>query len=294
MKKRLLALAMLLLLCFSGTAEFSRAHAAARKVYVTANTLKVYKKAKTSSQLLGTMAYGEKLTRVATSGSWAKVKNSAGAVGFCKKSALSTKNPNTLKKTVYIKADNTKVYQRPNTSSKVLMKLKRNSKYTAVAKTGDGKWYRLKNGSHYGYVQVSQTSAAKLTAAKAASKADKIVSLAQKQKGKGYAYGAEGANKFDCSGLTYYVYKNAAGVTLKRSSAQQAADGRFKKISSLSSVKKGDLLCFITGSGSKADHVGVYIGGSKFVHASQSKGKVLVSELTSYWKEAFLCARRIV
>ena len=292
MKRRILALLMLALFCLAAAGEFTAACAAAQKVYVSSNTLKVYKKAQTSSSVLGTMGYGEKLTRIATSGNWAKVKNSSGAVGYCKKSGLSTKNLNSIKKTVYINAANTKVYKLPSTSSKVLMRLKLNSKYTAVAKTADGNWYRLKNGGNYGYVQVKHTSASKVAVVKT-TKADEIVQLARNQVGKSYAYGAEGPNKFDCSGLTYYVYKNAAGKTLKRESKAQASDGRFKKISAYSSVKKGDLLCFDTGSG-YVDHVGVYIGDGKMVHASQSKGEVITSDLSSYWKKAFICARRIV
>ena len=294
MKKRMLAVLILCLFCLLGSGDFLPAQAASKKVYVVSNTLKIYKKASTSSKAISTVSYGQKLTRVATSGSWAKVKNSAGKVGYCKKSSLSGKNPNNLSKTVYISAANTKVYQRPSTSSKVLMKLKLNSKYKAVAKTRDGKWYRLKNGSSYGYVQVKYTSSKKVAAAAKPGKTDQIASLAQKQLGKGYAYGAEGPGKFDCSGLTRYVYKNAAGKTLRRTSEDQAADSRYKKITSLSSLKKGDLLCFITGGGSKCDHVGVYIGNNKFVHASQSKSEVVTSALTDYWKDAFLCARRIV
>ena len=290
MKKRVIAALMLCLFCIFGLP----AQAASQKVYVVANTLKIYKKASTSSKTISTISYGQTLTRIATSGSWAKVKNSGGKIGYCKKSSLSAKNPNTLNKTVYINAANTKVYQRPSTSSKVLMKLKLNSKYKAVARTKDGKWYRLKNGGNYGYVQAKSISFSAVSAPSKPTKADKIAALAQKQVGKGYAYGAEGASKFDCSGLTHYVYKHAAGKTLRRASADQASDGRYKKITSLSSLKKGDLLCFDTGNGGECDHVGVYIGGSKFVHASQSKSRVVTSSLTDYWKDAFLCARRIV
>lgn len=294
MKKRILAAAMLLLFCLFGTGEWMCAQAASKTVYVLSNTLKIYKKPKTSSKRISTAAYGQKLTRLAVSGSWAKVKTSSGSVGYCKKSGLSAKNLNTLSKIVYIKTSNAKVYQRPATSSKVLMKLKRNAKYKAVAKTKDGKWYRLKNGSSYGYIQAKHTSSAPVNTSSTVSKADRITALAKKQLGKSYAYGAEGTSRFDCSGLTYYVYKAAAGKTLCRTSADQADDGRYKKIGSLSDVKKGDLLCFITGGGSEADHVGVYIGGGKFIHASQSRGRVVTSSLTDYWKDAFLRARRIV
>jgi len=293
MKKRILAMLMLALFCFVCTAEILPARAAAKKVFVTANTLKIYNKTSASARTVATAAYGQAISCLATSGGWAKVK-CGGRIGFCKKSALSAKNPNFLNKIVYINAANTKVYQLPSASSRVLMKLKINSRYRAVAKTPDGSWYRLKNGAYYGYVPVKYTSSTKVSPPAQTTAADKIVALANKQLGKGYAYGAEGPNRFDCSGLTFYVYKNAAGKTLRRTSEDQAADGRFKKISTLSSVRKGDLLCFITGSGGKCDHVGVSIGGGKFIHASRSTGKVIVSSFTDYWKDAFIWAKRIV
>lgn len=289
MKKRILALFMLFLLGLNTVGSIP-AQAAAIPVYVISNTLNVYKKAATSSKRLGVMSYGQGLYCLAVSGKWAKVKNSSGSVGYCAKSGLSKKNPNTLSKDVYISANNTRVYRYPSAKSKVLGKLACNAKLKAVAVTADGKWVRVKGGSRYGYVAKSALSTSK----KGVSKGQKIADLAAKQLGKGYSYGAEGGGKFDCSGLCYYVYKNAAGVSLKRTSDQQASDGRFKKISAMSELKQGDLLCFNTG-GNGVDHVGIYIGGGKFVHASASKGQVVSSKLnTGYYRSSFCWARRIV
>ena len=41
-----------------------------------------------------------------------------------------------------------------------------------------------------------------------------VVELACAQVGKQYVWGTEGPNTFDCSGLTLWAYKNAAGISL--------------------------------------------------------------------------------
>ena len=162
MKKKFIA--VLLLVCVLAgllPAELS-ALAASQTVYVTANTLPVYKTYSTSSKVLGTMSYGESMTLLATNSSWAYVKNSAGATGYCKLSGIGTSNPNKYSEKIYINSSNVKVYKKPDTSSGVMMTLSKNASYTAVAKTSDNEWARLKNGSAYGYVQMKYISTSKV------------------------------------------------------------------------------------------------------------------------------------
>ena len=129
----------------------------------------------------------------------------------------------------------------------------------------------------------------------ATTRAEKVAALAIQQVGKKYAYGAEGPSTFDCSGLTYYIYKAAAGVTLKRNSYDQGMDGRFTTITSISSLKAGDLLCFNTSGGTDVDHVAVYVGNNLFVNASETAGVVKYGSLgDDYYKSAFKWGKRIV
>ena len=58
-------------------------------------------------------------------------------------------------------------------------------------------------------------------------------------------------------------------------------------------LQVGDLVFF--GYGSYANHVGMYIGGGNFVHASTPSTGVRVNSLDeSYYKTRFLCGRRII
>lgn len=99
--------------------------------------------------------------------------------------------------------------------------------------------------------------------------------------GSRYVNGGSGPNAFDCSGLTQWAYRQN-GVSLPRTaSAQYGATSRVSK----SSLKAGDLVFFsgTTGRGG-ITHVGIYIGGGRFVHAGTSRTGVTTANLnSSYW-----------
>ncbi len=103
-----------------------------------------------------------------------------------------------------------------------------------------------------------------------------------------YVWGAEGPRAFDCSGFTKYIYKQF-GVSLPHYSGSQFGEGRAVSRSELSA---GDLVFFNT-EGS-ISHVGIYIGGGKFVHAANSRTGVIVSSLSEgYYYNRFAGARRV-
>ena len=111
-----------------------------------------------------------------------------------------------------------------------------------------------------------------------------IVAYAKKFLGCRYVYGTAGPKTFDCSGLTSYVYKHF-GYSLSRTSGGQRSNGKNVKKSDL---EPGDILCF-TG------HVGIYIGGNKFIHAANPRKGVIISSLSeSYYVKNYITARRIL
>ncbi|WP_439001756.1 C40 family peptidase [Pediococcus damnosus] len=106
---------------------------------------------------------------------------------------------------------------------------------------------------------------------------NKIYTNARKQLGKRYVYGAVGPNRFDCSGLSKYVYKKAINKTLPRTAQSQY--NSYKKAST-SSRKQGDLVFF--GSSKKnISHVGIYVGSGKMIDA-QNRG-VITEKVASPW-----------
>ncbi len=89
------------------------------------------------------------------------------------------------------------------------------------------------------------------------------------KQGSPYEWGATGPDSFDCSGLVQWAYKQA-GVSLPRSTYSQESAG-----SSVSqdSLKPGDLMFFNGG-----EHVGIYVGGGKVVHAPTEGENVKVTQ----------------
>ena len=70
---------------------------------------------------------------------------------------------------------------------------------------------------------------------------------------------------FDCSGLIKYVYRDAAGISLPRSTREMIVM-RAPTVD-INSLQSGDLVFFATGGGSQVSHAGIYVGEGRFVHA---------------------------
>lgn len=98
---------------------------------------------------------------------------------------------------------------------------------------------------------------------------------------------------FDCSGLIGYVYRDAAGISLPRSTREmigmQAPDvGK-------NALQTGDLIFFATNGGSQVSHAGIYVGEGRFVHAPATGGTVKLDSLSkAYWQKAYLSAKRVL
>ncbi len=106
-----------------------------------------------------------------------------------------------------------------------------------------------------------------------------------------YRYGGTSPEEgFDCSGLIWFAANEASGVTLPRTTAALAKQGREVKRDEL---QRGDLVFFNT-MGRRYSHVGIYLGNGKFVHAPSSGGVVRIEKLAvNYWNKRFNGARRI-
>lgn len=116
-----------------------------------------------------------------------------------------------------------------------------------------------------------------------------IVKTAAKYKGVPYKFGGTTPKGFDCSAYVQYVF-GKHDAKLARTADAQVLDGIFVLKSKL---KPGDLVFFSTYA-SGASHVGIYAGSGKFWSASTSRGVVLDSLDTGYWKEHYYGARRVL
>ncbi|MGW4423021.1 C40 family peptidase [Streptosporangium sp. NPDC004631] len=121
-------------------------------------------------------------------------------------------------------------------------------------------------------------------AARQRTKARKAVSVAKRQIGDPYRWGATGPGAFDCSGLVQYAWRKA-GVSLPRVTYSQYRVVR-KKVS-WSRLHPGDLL-FFYGKG----HVGMYVGHGRMVHSPSSGKTVRIVRLRGYYRSSFAGAVR--
>lgn len=119
-----------------------------------------------------------------------------------------------------------------------------------------------------------------------------IVDLARKSLGVQYVWGGNNLSSgIDCSGLVQQVYAKF-GIQLPRVTYQQINVGASV---SPDKLRPGDLVFFDTDrSKSGPDHVGIYIGGGKFIHAPKPGDRVKISSLSdAYYMDRWMAGRRV-
>ncbi|MCR9142091.1 MAG: C40 family peptidase [bacterium] len=140
-----------------------------------------------------------------------------------------------------------------------------------------------------------------------ASELAEILRVAESLEGRPYLYGGSDEDGFDCSGFTYYVY-GRAGYRIPRTVREQ-----FHGLVSIDQPRPGDLVFFAIEPENKAGdddsglfelmgawagsatHVGIYMGGDRFIHAPRTGGKVRIESLeTPYWKDRLRGSRTVI
>jgi cell wall-associated NlpC family hydrolase len=107
--------------------------------------------------------------------------------------------------------------------------------------------------------------------------------------GREYRYGGKTPDGFDCSGFVQYLYEKNFRMLLPRTSGELASLGR---VVPKKSLLPGDLV-FFSAEGGRIDHVGIFIGGDRFAHAS-IKG-VKISSLRERWYSVhYACSARVI
>lgn len=105
-----------------------------------------------------------------------------------------------------------------------------------------------------------------------------------------YELGGNGSDGIDCSNFTAKVYENAVGHSIPRTTVEQFRVGQSVGNARL---KFGDLVFFNT-TGESPSHVGIFVGEDLFAHASVSFGVTISSLQSTYYKNRYIGARRLV
>ena len=105
-----------------------------------------------------------------------------------------------------------------------------------------------------------------------------IEASAKSKLGKKYKWGGNGPYAYDCSGFTKTVFA-LNGIEIPRNSWKQAQIGM--KVNR-KHLKRGDLIFFNSKHHKGVNHVGIYIGHGKFIHASKFHKRIVISPLREY------------
>lgn len=119
-----------------------------------------------------------------------------------------------------------------------------------------------------------------------------IIKYAQQFLGTPYVWGGNSLTSgVDCSGLVQQVYKHF-GLSVARTTYDQIGQGMAVDMKDLT---PGDMIFFDTDKSiGGPDHVGIYIGNGKFIHAPRPGKSVEIADLKSgYWQDLFMGGRRI-
>ena len=240
-----------------------------KTAYVSADGLRVRKEPNTKSEIIDTLSVNTKVSIIEQLDGWYKIKLakqtgyvSSKYISDTKVTTTTSRSGSTIKNTTQQTTQEQVATEQPKVEE------------TPVAETN----------------QQAAEPAAENTSSGTTGNA--VVEYAKQYLGYKYVSGgASPSTGFDCSGFTTYVFKHF-GVSLNRSSKDQIKNGVAVEKSNL---QPGDLLIFKNEANTAIGHVGIYIGGGSFIHASNPKGGVKIDSISSsYYSVRYVGARRVI
>ena len=253
------------------------------------NYLNVREKPDENSDLVGKMPAGAGCEVYGKEDGWYHIR-SGKVEGYVSADYLLTGDDAKKKAEKYIKEVATVttttlfVRERPNTDCAVITMVPIEEELTVIKSVDDGTWYKIEIDDEKGfvsgdYVEISRKLPKAMTISEVkygqgvSNVRVDLVQYALQFVGNPYVWGGTSLTRgVDCSGFTRYVMKHGAGVGLERSSTYQASQGVSV---SAEQMQPGDLIFY--GKGSKINHVAMYIGDGKVVHASTEKTGIKTS-----------------
>ena len=225
---------------------------------------------------------------------------------------------------LYVNVGTVNLRREPSSSAEIVTNLTLNTEVTVISE--DAGWTRVKSGEYEGYIASTLLSSTKQeetvtsrssgireemantenatstetknedtvaetpsnTTSQSGTTGSAVVEKAKQYLGYKYIYGGTTPSGFDCSGFTLYIYKQF-GITLNRTAAAQYSNG---VAVSRDNLQLGDLIMF---GKSGINHVGIYMGGGRIIHAANPSRGVTTDTINSgYYNTNYVGARRVL
>ena len=255
------------------------------KAKVTANVLNVRAQASTEAVVLGEVYNGKIFDFLEFCGDWVKVRYSEDQTGYVYGAYVSVsglplcgetlaEEQSRLAEEARKAAEEAKKAEEARKAAEAAKKAEEERKALEAAKKAEEE----KRAEEAKKEEASKTDGTAENQGTRQETIDKVISYAKSALGKPYIWGGKDLTKgTDCSGLCYASYLKV-GITLPRVSKNMAKD------SSLLSVKPdtkqllpGDLVFYHNLSNGVVDHVALYLGDGKVIHASGYKEGIIIS-----------------
>ena len=232
-----------------------------------------------------------------TTKDWYKI-NYAGTVGYVASEYLTdVLKAENFKATGTVIGNKVRMRKGPSTDKAVITMYSEGDQLSVIG-INNG-WYKVvtQEGTGYirsDYIKITGGGPSYTTVkSETTSLGQEIANYALQFVGYKYVYGEESPSRgFDCSGLMYYVYGQFGYKIARGATAQYNGLSTHLKRDEL---QPGDLVFFSTNGGQTMYHVGMYIGNGQFVHASNSRVGVIISDLDStHYSQRFYSGARVI
>ncbi len=246
----------------------------------------------TSSGVIATLAENTEVSLVSVDSGWCKAVYN-GKEGYVSADYVSVDGLPLVDPQGIVTGDAVNVRSGPSTSYDVVTKVYSGT-ILNLTSVKDG-WYGISYNGLSGYISGDYVRIYDGSESGGNGNGQSIVSKAKQYLGVPYVYGGASPRGFDCSGFTMYIYSQF-GYSLPHSASSQWAS--LGTSVDRSNLQPGDLVFFNDPSisrGKACSHVGLYIGGGQFIHASSGSHRgIVISNLSdSYYSRYYKGARRV-
>lgn len=272
----------------TGEAEIAAPEADSPTYLVVDGPLNIRSGAGTDYERVGYLMKGDKVTVFETVDGWCKV-SSGSLTGFVSQQYLiPTEQPGmVISGPLNLRTGPGVNYSRIGVLSV--------GTYLDIISTENGWSHVCVNGTE-GYVSASYLT--ELSTGSSNPLGQAVADMAESLVGCRYIYGASGPSRFDCSGLSYYIFRQLDMPVSRGASQQYKNDGVFV---AMSDMEPGDLIFFFdskfdsSGGRLPTTHMGIYVGNGRFVHASTTSYTVQYDNVYgSYYTPYIVGVKRII